>query len=107
MTALEGSHWEDWVKVHYDKLKILPLKTFLMKFKDNFMPANWETEVSIELNVMSQNNHQSFHDFTVAVQNKNGLLKNTELHLNTTCLLKGPHIKGLEMNTPLQNPLKK
>ena len=86
MTALKDPHWEDWVKVHYDKLKVLPLKAFLTKFKDNFMPANWEMDVRIELNVMTQNDHQSFHDFAVTVQNKNGLLKSTESHLDTTHL---------------------
>ena len=83
MTALKDPHWEDWVEVHYDKLKALPLKTFLRKFKDNFMPADWEMDVHVEVNVMSQDNHQSFHDFAITVQNKNGLLKNTESHLDT------------------------
>ena len=86
MTALKDPRWEDWVKVHYDELKALTLKAFLTKFKDNFMPADWETDVRIELNAMSQNDHQSFRDFAVAVQNKNGLLKNTESHLNTAHL---------------------
>ena len=93
MTAMKDPHWEDWVEVHYDELKALTLKAFLTKFKDNFMPANWETDVCIELNVMSQNDHQSFHNFAIAVQNKNGLLKNTESHLNTmhlcTCIEAG------------------
>ena len=86
MTALKDPCWEEWVKVHYDKLETLPLKTFLTKFKDNFMPANWEMDVCIELNVMNQVDHQSFHDFSITVQNKNGLLKNTESHLDTACL---------------------
>ena len=86
MTALKDPHWEDWVKVHYDELKVLPLKTFLTRFKDNFMPANWETDVHIELNVMSQGDQQSFCDFAIAVQNKNGLLKNTESHLDAAHL---------------------
>ena len=86
MTALKDPRWEDWVEVHYDELKALTLKAFLTKFKDNFMPTNWETDVRIELNAMSQNNHQSFRDFAVTVQNKNGLLKNTESHLNTAHL---------------------
>ena len=86
MTALKDPCWEDWVKVHYDELKALTLKAFLTKFKDNFMPTDWEMDIRIELNVMSQNDHQSFRDFAVAVQNKNGLLKNTESHLNTAHL---------------------
>ena len=86
MTALKDPCWKDWVKVHYNELKVLPLKAFLTKFKDNFMPTNWETDVCIELNAMTQNDHQSFCDFTVAVQNKNGLLKNTESHLHTAHL---------------------
>ena len=86
MTALKDPRWEDWVKVHYDELKALPLKTFLGRFKDNFMPADWEMDIHIELNAMSQYNHQSFCNFAIAVQNKNGLLKNTELHLDTPCL---------------------
>ena len=81
MTALKDPHWEDWVEVHYDVLKM-----FLEKIKDNFIPADWETDVHIELNAMSQTNNQSFCDFTVAVQNKNSLLKNTELYLDNTCL---------------------
>ena len=86
MTALKDPHWEDWVEVHYNELKVLLLKAFLTEFKDNFMPANWEMDVHIELNVMTQNDHQSFCNFAVAVQNKNGLLKNTESHLDTTHL---------------------
>ena len=86
MTALKDPRWEDWIEVHYDELKALTLKAFLTKFKDNFMPANWETDVRIKLNAMSQNDHQSFRDFAVAVQNKNGLLKNTESHLNAAHL---------------------
>ena len=47
MTALKDPRWEDWVEVHYDELKALTLKAFLTKFKDNFMPADWETDVRI------------------------------------------------------------
>ena len=61
MTALKDPHWEDQVEVHYDVLKM-----FLEKIKDNFIPADWETDVHIELNAMSQTNNQSFCDFTVA-----------------------------------------
>ena len=86
MTALKDPRWEDWVEVHYDELKVLPLKAFLTKFKDNFMPADWEMDICIELNAMTQNDHQSFRDSAVAVQNKNGLLKSTESHLNTAHL---------------------
>ena len=86
MTALKDPCLEDWVKVHYDELKVLPLKAFLNRFKDNFMPADWEMDICIELSAMSQGDHQSFWDFAIAVQNKNGLLKNTESHLNATCL---------------------
>ena len=74
------------------ELKVLPLKAFLTKFKDNFMPTDWEMDIHIELNVMTQNDHQSFCDFAVAVQNKNGLLKNTESHLDTAHLR--THIKA-------------
>ena len=91
MTTLKDPCWEDWVEVHYGKLKVLPLKTFLTRFKDNFMPANWEMDIHIELNVMSQGDHQFFHDFAITVQNKNGLLKNTESHLDAAHLC--THIK--------------
>ena len=40
MTVLKDPCWEGWNKVHCDKLKVLLLKTFLAKFKDNFMPAD-------------------------------------------------------------------
>ena len=69
MTNLKNPHWEDWVKVHYDKLKVLQIKMFLAKFKNNFMPANRDTDICIELNAMIQGNNQSFHNFTTTVQN--------------------------------------
>ena len=50
------------------------------------MPTDWEMDVHIELNAMSQSDNQSFCDFAVTFQNKNGLLKNPELHLDDTCL---------------------
>ena len=102
MTALKDPCCEDWVKVHYNELKVLPLKTFLAKFKDNFMPVNWEMDVCIELNSMSQGDHQSFCDLAVTVPKKNGLLKNTELLLNTICLY--THIK-VGMDPTLNNVL--
>ena len=92
MTNLKDPHWEDWVKVHCDKLKVLQLKMFLAELQNNFMPANWDTDICIELNAMIQGNNQSFHNFTTTVQNQNGLLKNTKSHLDTAHLC--THIKA-------------
>ena len=82
MTSLKDPRWEDWVEVHYEELKALSLKDFLTRFKENFMPADWETDVRIELNAMSQGENHTFRDFAVAVQNKNSLLKHTDSHLD-------------------------
>ena len=34
MTVLKGYIWEDWVSIHYDELRTLPLTEFLQCFKD-------------------------------------------------------------------------
>ena len=86
MTALKGYIWEDWVSIHYDELKTLPLPNFLERFKDAFMPTEWETDVCIQLNTMSQSKNQTFHDCSTAIRNKNSLLCGTDFYLNDTKL---------------------
>ena len=86
MTALKGFQWESWVTVHWDELKVLPLNKFLKCFKDEFMPSMWEVDVCIELNTMTQEETQTFCDFTNAVQNTNSLLLGTTSHLNVAHL---------------------
>ena len=92
MTMLKGYIWEDWVSVHYDKLKILSLTDFLQHLKDAFMPAKWETDVHIKLNAMTQTKTQDFWDYSTAVQNKNSLLCGTDSFLDDTKLQN--HIKA-------------
>lgn len=67
MTALKGYIWEDWVSVHYDELKALSLTDFLQCFKDTFMPMEWETDIHIKLNTMTQAKSQSFCDYSTAI----------------------------------------
>ena len=78
MTALKGYIWEDWVSVHYDELRTLPLTDFLQRFKDAFMPTEWETDVRVKLNALTQSESQTFRDYSTAVRNINSLLCGTE-----------------------------
>ena len=82
MTALKGYIWEDWVSVHYDELRTLPLTEFLQCFKDAFMPTEWETDVHVKLNVLTQSDTQTFCDYSTVVRNKNSLLRGTESFLD-------------------------
>ena len=86
MTMLKGYIWEDWVSVHYDELKALSLTNFLQHFKDAFMPTEWETDVRVKLNVLSQTENQTFHDYSTAMWNVNSLLHGTDSFLNDTKL---------------------
>ena len=93
MTALKGYIWEDWVSVHYDELRTLPLTEFLQHFKDAFMPTEWETDVHVKLNALTQSDTQTFCDYSTAVQNINSLLCGTESFLDNpklrTCIKAG------------------
>ena len=82
MTALKGYIWEDWVSVHYDELRTLPLTVFLQHFKDAFMPTKWETNVCVKLNALTQSESQTFCDYLTAVWNINSLLRGTESFLD-------------------------
>ena len=86
MTVLKGYIWEDWVSIHYNELKTLSLIDFLQHFKDAFMPTEWETDVRVKLNVLSQTENQTFHDYSTAVQNVNSLLHGTDSFLDDTKL---------------------
>ena len=86
MTALKGYIWEDWVSVHYNELKALSLTDFLQRFKDAFMPTEWETDVHVKLNALSQTENQTFRDYSTAVRNVNSLLCGTDSFLNDTKL---------------------
>ena len=46
------------------------------------MPTEWETDVCIKLNALTQSENQTFHDYSTAVWNKNSLLYGTESFLN-------------------------
>ena len=46
------------------------------------MPTEWETDVCIKLNALTQSENQTFHDYSTAVWNKNSLLHGTESFLN-------------------------
>ena len=93
MTALKGYIWEDWVSVHHDELRTLPLTEFLQRFKDAFMPTEWETDVHVKLNALTQSDTQTFCDYSTAVRNINLLLRGTESFLDDpklcTCIKAG------------------
>ena len=82
MTALKGYIWEDWVSIHYDELRTLPLTDFLQRFKDAFMPTEWETDVHVKLNALTQSDSQTFRNYSTAVWNINSLLCGTESFLD-------------------------
>ena len=82
MTMLKGYIWEDWVSVHYDGLKALSLTNFLQHFKDAFMPTEWETNVHVKLNTLSQTENQTFCNYSTAVRNVNSLLHGMDSFLN-------------------------
>ena len=82
MTTLKGYIWEDWVSVHYDGLKALSLTNFLQHFKDAFMPTEWETDVHVKLNTLSQTENQTFCNYSTSVRNVNSLLHGMDSFLN-------------------------
>ena len=82
MMALKGYIWEDWVSIHYDELRTLPLTEFLQHFKDAFMPTKWETNVHVKLNALTQSDTQTFRNYSTTVQNINLLLHGTESFLD-------------------------
>ena len=92
MTMLKGYIWEDWVSVHYDELRNLPLTDFLQHFKDTFMPTKWETDVHVKLNALTQSDSQTFCNYSTTVQNINSLLCGTESFLDNPKL--HTHIKA-------------
>ena len=92
MTVLKGYIWEDWVSIHYDELRTLPLTEFLQRFKDAFMPTEWETNVHVKLNALTQSDTQTFRDYSTVVQNINSLLRGTESFLDDPKLR--THIKA-------------
>ena len=82
MTTLKGYIWEDWVSIHYDELRALSLTDFLQCFKDALMPTEWETNVHVKLNLLSQSKNQTFHDYSTAIWNVNSLLHGMDSFLN-------------------------
>ena len=82
MTVLKGYIWEDWVSIHYDELRTLPLTKFLQYFKDTFMPTEWETNVRVKLNALTQSDSQTFRNYSIVVWNINSLLCGTESFLD-------------------------
>ena len=82
MTALKGYIWENWVSIYYDELRTLPLTDFLQRFKDAFMPPEWETDVCVKLNALTQSETQTFRNYSTAVRDINSLLHGTESFLD-------------------------
>ena len=112
ITMLKGYIWEDWVSVHYDELKALSLTNFLQHFKDAFMPTEWETDVCVKLNVLSQTKNQTFHDYSTAMWNVNSLLHGTDSFLNDvklhTCIKAGMDLtlaRCTWQETPSHHPI--
>ena len=46
------------------------------------MPTEWETDVRVKLNVLTQSESQTFCDYSTAIWNINSLLRGTELFLD-------------------------
>jgi hypothetical protein len=73
---------QDWISIHCNHFLTLSFKYFMVKFCKGYLPKDWEAITCIELLGMTQGD-MSFWDFTVAVQAKNSLLRNTPSHLAT------------------------
>ena len=50
------------------------------------MPTEWETNVHIQLNPMTQSESQSFHHYSTTIWNKKSLLHGTDSYLDDTKL---------------------
>ncbi|KIM87980.1 hypothetical protein PILCRDRAFT_3692 [Piloderma croceum F 1598] len=81
LTGLRDDRIQEWISIDRDEILGLTFAEFMVEFKAGFLPEDWEEITRIELLTMQQGSG-SFWDFSVKVQSKNALLRDTESFLD-------------------------
>jgi hypothetical protein len=82
LAGFRDSRIQDWITIHHDTFLDLSFADFMKEFRAGYLPKDWEAITCIELLGLTQG-ELSFWDFTVTVQGKNSLLRNTSSFLQT------------------------
>jgi hypothetical protein len=85
LACLQDSHVQGWISVDHDHFLALSFADFMTKFCAVYLPKDWEEITHIELLGMTQGN-LAFRDFSIDVQSKNALLRNTPSYLTKELL---------------------
>lgn len=78
LAGLCDNHIQDWITVDCDCFLMLSFTNFMQEFHAMYLPEDWEEITRIELLAMTQGS-DTFWDFSVTIQSKNSLLRNTPL----------------------------
>jgi hypothetical protein len=81
LAGLRDDRIQEWISIGRDEILNLTFAEFMVEFKAGFLPEDWEEIMCIELLAMQQG-VDSFWDFTVQVQLKNALLRDTDSFLD-------------------------
>lgn len=81
LAGLQDTHVQDWISVDRPHFLALSFTDFMTEFRAGYLPEDWEEVTCIELLGMVQGS-DTFWDFSVKVQAKNSLLRNTASHLD-------------------------
>jgi hypothetical protein len=81
LAGLQDTHVQDWISVDRPRFLTLSFTNFMTGFHAGYLPEDWEEVTRIELLGMVQGS-DTFWDFSVKVQAKNSLLRNTASHLD-------------------------
>jgi hypothetical protein len=85
LSGLQDTRLQDWISVDRDRFLALDFQEFMDEFRAAYLPEDWEETTRIELLGMTQGD-ATFWDFTIQVQAKNSLLRNTQSYLEKTQL---------------------
>jgi hypothetical protein len=80
VSGLLDNHVTDWIGSDCERIVSFPFATFMIEFRSNYLVEDWEEDTLRKLLSMTQGS-SSFWDYTVAVQSKNSLIRNTASHL--------------------------
>ena len=76
---------QDWISVDRDRFLALEFADFMTEFRAAYLPEDWEEITRIELLGMTQGD-LAFWDFSINIQSKNALLRNTPSYLTKELL---------------------
>lgn len=80
LAGLRDNHIQDWIAINCNCFLKLSFINFMQELRATYLPEDWEEITHIELLAMTQGN-DSFWDFSVMVQSKNSLLRDTPSYL--------------------------